>query len=225
MPVTPVPPSAPASPAARSTATPVTIATDQRLALGGGVTVHFTGVVVEEIAASPDGNYPGGSGITLALVFEGMGAPERREISLLSAGYDSVREAWFSRYRVTVVDVKDPLRHPHLEVIAERISDRVRPGAPIAARLERGAKLELGSATMTFHGHSTKHIDQGELPPLMIAVEYRAPGAPPERCERNVGTDDRPQRWSWRDYRFTIVEHAYDAWMQLSIERLELDPV
>ena len=36
--------------------------------------------------------------------------------------------------------------------------------------------------------------------------------------------DDRPQRWSWRDYRFTIAAHAYDAWMQLSIERLELEP-
>ena len=59
----------------------------------------------------------------------------------------------------------------------------------------------------------------------MVAVEYRAPGAAPERFERNVGTEARPQRWSWRDYRFTIVAHAYDAWMQFSIERLELGPV
>lgn len=219
------PPSAPADPVPLSTATPIVLASGQRLALGGGATVHFTGVVVEEIAASPDGNYPAGSGITLALIFEGMGAAERREISLLSTGYDSVREAWFDRYRVTVVDVKDPLRDPKLEVIAERITDRVRAGAAISVRVERGADLALGTATMTFRGHSTKHIDQGELPPLMVAVEYRAPGAAPERFERNVGTEDRPQRWSWRDYRFTIVAHAYDAWMQLAIERLELAPV
>lgn len=218
MPTTPVPPP-------RSTAPPISIAANQRLALGGGVTVHFTGVVVEEIAASPDDNYPGGSGITLALIFEGMGAPQRREISLLSAGYDSVREAWFDHYRVTVVDVQGPLRAPQLEIFAERVTDRVRTGTPMAARIERGAHLELGSATMTFHGHSTKHIDQGELPPLMVAVEYRAPGGPPERFEHNVGTEDRPQRWTWRDYRFTSVEHAYDAWMQLSIDRLELGPL
>jgi hypothetical protein len=78
---------------------------------------------------------------------------------------------------------------------------------------------------MTFLGHSTKHIDAGESPPLMVAVEYQAPGAAPERFETNVGTDDHPQRWSWRDYLFTIDAHAYDAWMQLSITRLELEPV
>ena len=37
--------------------------------------------------------------------------------------------------------------------------------------------------------------------------------------------DERPRRWRWRDYLFTIDAHAYDAWMQLSIARLELEPV
>jgi len=226
VPTMPVPqPPAPASAVTLATAPTVTLGRDQRLTLGGGVTVHFNDLIVEEIAASPDGHYPGGSGITLALIFEGLGAPARREISLLSAGYDSVREAWFDHYRVTVVDVKDPLGDPQLAVIAERIGDRVRADASIAVRVERGAEIALGTATMTFHGHSSKHTREGEQSPLMVAAEYRAPGAPPERFERNVGTEDRPQRWSWRDYRFTIDSHAYDEWMQLSIERLELEPI
>ena len=203
----------------------ITLAPDQRLALGGGVTVHFTGVVVEEIAGSPDGAYPAGSGVTLALIFAGIGAPERREISLLSAGYDSLHEAWFDRFRVTVVDVKDPLRAPRLELIAEQVSDRVRPGAPITARLERGAELALEAATMTFRGHSAKSVAAGESQPLVVHVDYRAPGAPPESAAYNVGPDDRPQRWRWRDHEFTITAHAYDAWMQLAIARLELAPI
>lgn len=219
------PPSAPAPAPSATPASAETLAPEQRLALGGGVTVHFKDVVVEDIAASPDGSYPAGSGVTSTLIFEGSGEPVRREISLLSPGYTSVREAWFERTRVTVLDVKDPLRAPRLVVTAEQVSDRVRPGAPIVARVERGGELALGAATFVFHGHTSKHIDAGERPPLLVAGEYRAPGAEPERFEINVGADDRPQQWSWRDYRFTITAHAYDAWMQLSIARLELEPV
>lgn len=217
------PPSAPAPVAAPASAT--TLAPNERLALGGGVTVHFTGVTVEQIEASPDGSYPAGSGVTLALIFEGMGAPVSREIDLLSPGYESVREAWFDRYRVAVVDVIDPTRAPRLVVVAEQITDRVRPGQPLAVRVARGGDVDLETARMKFLGHSTKHIDPGESPPLLVAVEYQALRAEPERLETNVGTDDHPQRWRWRDYLFTIDAHAYDAWMQLSIARLQLEPV
>ncbi|WAS91056.1 hypothetical protein [Nannocystis punicea] len=216
------PPSAPvaAAPAARTTLAP-----NERLALGGGVTVHFSNVTVESIAASPDGSYPAGSGITLALIFEGLGAPVSREISLLSAGYESVREAWFDRYRVEVVEVEDPTRAPRLVVVAEQVTERVRPGEPIAARVQRGGEVELGSTRMKFLGHSTKHIEAGEPPPLLVAVEYQPFRAAPERLETHVGTEERPQRWRWRDYLFTIEAQAFDAWLQLSIARLELEPV
>jgi hypothetical protein len=218
------PPSAPA-PAPAAPAMRTTLTANERLPLGGGVTVHFKDVTVESIAASPDGSYPAGSGVTLALVFEGMGAPVSREISLLSAGYESVREAWFERYRVEVVEIEDPTRTPRLVVVAEQVTDRVRAGAPRAVRVERGGEVELGSTRMRFLGHSTKHIDAGESPPLLVAVEYQPPRAEPERFETNVGTEAGPQRWRWRDYLFTIEAHAFDAWMQLSIARLELAPV
>ncbi|MFY0533879.1 hypothetical protein [Nannocystis pusilla] len=155
-PPAPPPPATAAVPAMRTT-----LAANQRLPLGGGVTVHFNNVTVESIAASPDGSYPAGSGITLALVFEGMGAPVSREISLLSEGYESVREAWFDRYRVEVVEVLDPTRTPRLVVVAEQVTDRVRPGEARAVRVERGGEVELGSTRMRFLGHSTKHIDAG----------------------------------------------------------------
>lgn len=216
------PPSAPA-PAAPAIRT--TLHANERLPLGGGVTVHFKNVTVESIEASPDGSYPAGSGVTLALVFEGVGAPVSREISLLSAGYESVREAWFEGYRVEVVEVEEPTRAPRLVVIAEQVSDRVRPGEPRTVRVQRGGEVELGATRMRFLGHSTKHIDAGESPPLLVAVEYQPPRAEPERFETNVGTEAGPQRWRWRDYRFTIEAHAFDAWMQLSIARLELEPV
>lgn len=208
-----------------SSARSITLTKDQRLALEGGVSVHFSNVVVEEIAASPDGTYAAGSGITLALVFEGVGRSARRELGLLSSGYTSTPAAWFDRMRITVVDVKDPHRNPRVELIAERVTDRVRPGAPIVVTLERGGEVVLEGATMKFLGHSTKHIGPGEEAPLLVAVEYRDSSGHAERFEGHVGTEDRPRSFRWRDYQFTILEHAYDMMMKLSIERLELEDV
>ncbi|MBK8261677.1 MAG: hypothetical protein IPK80_10090 [Nannocystis sp.] len=210
--------------AASAEVSPTTLAPNQRLALGGGVTVRFSGVTVESIEASPDGSYPGGSGVTLVLVFEGSAAPVRREISLLSAGYDSIREAWLDTYRVEVIEVEDPTRAPRLVLIAERVTDRVRPEQPLRVRVQRGGEVALGSTRMKFLGHSTKEIDAGESPPLLVAVEYQPLRGELERLETHVGADVNPQRWRWRDYLFTIDSYAYDAWMELSIARLELAP-
>lgn len=207
---------------------PITLAKDEQLAIEGGLSVHVDSIVVEEIAASPDGTYPAGSGITLALVFavKGVATPERRELSLLSAGYDSVREAWFDRHRFTVLAVEDPLGSARVRLVAERVTDRVRPGAPVVVKIARGGDVDLGpGARMTFVGHSHKNVEPGEQSPLMVAVEYMARGAPAERRERNVGSEDGPQRFEWRDYRFTILDYGYNDWMRLSIERLELEPV
>jgi hypothetical protein len=221
------PPAAPppsTTAAASAKARPTTLAPNQRLALGGGLTVHFSGVTVESIEASPDGSYPGGSGVTLMLVFEGLAAPVRREISLLSAGYESMREAWLDLYRVEVLEVEDPTRAPRLVLFAQRVTDAVRPEQPLRVRVQRGGEVALGSTRMKFLGHSTKEIGADESPPLLVAVEYQPLRGEPERLETNVGTDAGPQRWRWRDYLFTIEAYAYDAWMELSIARLELAP-
>lgn len=220
----PPPPPPVEPPIAAGPAVPATIVEGERLALGGGAFVRFTSVVVEDIAASPDGVYPGGSGITLALVFEGVGAPVRRAISLLSAGYQSVSTAWFEDRRVTVVAVEDPLRTPRVVLLAERATDRPRPGTPVVKRLVVGDELALDGARIKFLGHSDKHVSKGP-PPILLALEIREGRAPPVRSESHVGTEDQPTSWSWHDYRFTILEHAYNATMRVSIDRLELEPL
>jgi len=196
------------------------------LELGGSETLGFEDVVVESIEAGPSEAYPAGSGVSVTLIVEGGRSPERRQVSLLSSGYRSHPVAWFGPYRVTLVDVKDPHRAAQVDLVVERVSERSLPGEPVVVRVEAGQSITLGDAArVEFLGHSTKHIDAGERPPLMVALKYHIPGEAPLSTEFNVGTDDRPQTWTWRDYRLTIVEYVYNAWMRVSVERLALDRV
>lgn len=224
----PAPPS-PTDAPARPVAPPrpnLTLARDQRvpLQLGGTATLRYENLVLEDIAASPDGSYPAGSGITLDLILDGGATPERVPLTLLSSGYRSRPCAWFGEFRVTLIDVKDPHRAPRVELALERVSARTRPGAPQVVRVEVGQSIPLDDEVrVEFLGNSTKHIDPGEKPPLMVALRYHVPGEPPLSTEFNVGSDDKPQTWIWRDYHFTILASGYNASMQVAVARLQLD--
>ena len=224
---TPPPPiDAPASPVTPPRPN-LTLAREQRVPLqpGGAATLRYDNLVLEDIAASPDGSYPAGSGITLDLILDGGAAPQRVPLTLLSSGYRSRPSAWFGEFRVTLLDVKDPHRAPRVELALERVSARLRPGAPQVVRVDLGQSIALDDdIRVEFLGHSTKHIDKGEPPPLMVALRYHVPGEPPLSTEFNVGSDDRPQTWTWRDYHFTILASGYNAYMQLALARLQLDP-
>lgn len=97
----------------------ITLEKDQRNEIGDGLTLHYESLVIEEIAAGGPG-YPAGSGITLVLVAEGAGAPQRQQVSLLSEGYDSHPTATFGRYRVTLIDVEQPMRDARVILKIER---------------------------------------------------------------------------------------------------------
>lgn len=192
--------------------------------LGATATLRYEGLVVESIAAGPSAAYPAGSGLSLTLVLEGGARAERQTVSLLSEGYTSRPVAWFGSHRVTLLDVKDPEREAKVELVVERVSDRARPGAPVVARVEVGQSITLDDGVrVEFLGNSTKEIGEGEAAPLLVALRYLVPGEEPRASESSVGSDGGPLGWTWRDYRFVIVEHAYAAWMKLSIERLVLD--
>jgi hypothetical protein len=224
----PQPPARPtAQPAQPMTTVPNLVLTHEQRAplyLGSTATIRHDGLVIEDIAASPDGAYPAGSGISLTLIVEGGPSPIRRSVNLLSSGYTSRAAAWFGDIRVTLLDVKDPhKREARVELLVERITGDVVPGAPVLVRVAAGGTFELDADTrIEFLGNSTKTISKGDQPPLMVALRYLVAGEEPEKTEFNAGTG--PYAWDWRDRRFTIVDHAYDQWMQLKIERLRLTP-
>ncbi len=198
------------------------LAANQQLTIGPGVTLRYDNLVIEEIAAGPSSAYPAGSGLTLTLIVDGLNGPIRRSVSLLSEGYTSKREAWFDRFRVTVNDVTSPHRDAVVELVVEQVTDRA--GTPTSANVVKGGSVALGTASMFFRGHGSKHIGPGETSPLMVALEYSVPGEEPERVELNVGTGPR-HSWRWRDYELTVLAHEFDAWMRLQIARLQLAPV
>lgn len=211
-----------------ATPTNVTLVEGQRVAIASDRTLRFDNLVIEEIAGSPDGSYPAGSGLTLALLVEvtGQAEPLRRTVSLLSAGYTSQREAWFDDYRVTLVDVQQPHAAARVALAVEQVSEHAPSGAPSVTRVERGQALPLdGQTTLVFVGNTPKHTSVGQALPLMLTVEYHVPGEDPDLKHMNLGDEHHPRPWIWRDFRFTIVEHAFDAWMRVSVERLQLKPV
>ena len=80
------------------------------LELGGSETLGFEDVVVESIEAGPSEAYPAGSGVSVTLIVEGGGSPERRQVSLLSSGYRSHPVAWPSLGRRLSI-TRGPCRH------------------------------------------------------------------------------------------------------------------
>jgi len=222
------PPTAPgpAPPPTGATMPLLQLTQDRPITLRSGVTLRHEGLVIEEIAAGPSPAYPGGSGVTMTLVVDGIGGgvAVRRPISLLSPGYTSQNVAWFGPYRVTVVDVKDPHRRDAVvELTVEETTDEVVPGAPIVATITRGGSLELGDATMIFVAHGHKRTRPGETSPLLLTVQYRVPGSETEEQHGELTGD--PPRWTWRDRRFLVRDHAYNASMQLEVVRLRLAPL
>jgi len=215
------PPPPPAPPAPMKSI-PLQLAANQQLTFGNGVTLRYDNLVLEEIAAGPSPAYPAGSGLTLTLILEGQGDPQRRSVSLLSEGYTSKREAWFDRYRVTLDDVTSPHRDAVVALHIDQVTDQA--GPPTFANVTKGSSVALGSAEMIFKGHGSKHIGPGETSPLMVALDYSVPGEEPEHVELNAGEGPRPS-WRWRDYRLTVVAHEFDESMRLEIARLQLAPV
>lgn len=230
----PANPVAPASPTPPAPAQPMNAAPnlvltslDQRATLipGTTLTLRYDNLVIESIEPSPDGNYPAGSGITLNLHREGGAPPLRRNVSLLSSGYTSRNAAWFDDVRVTLLDVKDPQqKSARVELLVERVTAEP-AGDAREVRVTRGQSLELAPDTrVEFLGNSTKEISAGERPPLLVAVRYLVSGEEPVSSEFNVGPDDTPQIWTWRDQRFTVLKYAYNEWMQVKVQRLRLAP-
>lgn len=190
---------------------------------GSTAKIHCEGIAIKTLAGAGDA-HPGGNGVSMTLVVEGGAAPIRRMVSLRPPGHTSRSHAWFDDTRVTLLDVEDPYEKGARTLLrVERVTDRARPGPTTAVRVMRGQGFDLDDdVRVEFLGNSTKEISRGERPPLRVAVRYLVPGEQPDAGEFNVGSEDRPQSWRWRDYRFTITDHAHDEWMQLAIDRLEL---
>jgi hypothetical protein len=196
------------------------------LALGHTALLRYDGLAVESLAASPDGAYPGGSGVSLTLYLEGGPAPLRRDLSLLSPGYTSRDRAWFGDHRVTLLDVKDLYtKSTRVELLVERVTGEPLPGPATAARVVRGDSVELDADTrLEFLGNPARQVAAGERSPRTIAVRYHVGGEQPESAELDVGPDGSRRSWDWRDWRFTVTAHAHDEWLQLEIRRLRLAP-
>jgi len=183
---------------------PFTLAAGQRAKLQFGPTLS-----VEALA---------GTSFVLVVEIAGYRSPVRIPMDL-GAG----RVAWTpDNVRITATQ----LAIDKVQLTADRVDGSVRPEPAITARIERGGTLRLSDEVeLVFRGHGHKRVYEGESSPLMVTVAFRGRGLPEEDSHYNVGDESGPQRFAWRDYRFTITDYGYDVYMQLAIERLAFVPV
>jgi len=175
--------------------------------------------VLEEIAPDPNGSaaYPGGSGLTLTIETPSGSVA----LSELPAAYGPVKVGWTTEHRVELIG--HDTRRPSVAVYIDRI------GEPLAEtrhqlRIARSARIALGTSTMRFDSHGHKIIEEGQTSPLIVRVTYEPDSRHPEEASYNVELERRPW-WRWHDYELAIVGYEYDAFMELAVTRLALEPV
>jgi hypothetical protein len=197
------------APAAR----PLEIGLGQSITLDDGTVVVVEQIVVESIEASPDDprSYPAGTGATVVITVAG----HRAELTKLSPPYPSVTVAWLHGVRIELHDTDGKIARVSLQ----RVTDRVL--ATESLRISKGERVRLhGTHDFTFVGHSHKSISAGMESPLMVNVDYHD-GHPYPRTHSLF--PPREATWAWEDLRFTLVEHQYDDFMVLTVDRLALE--
>ncbi len=188
-------------------------------------TLRVEDLVIEEIEASPDGNYPSGSGVDVVVIFQRGSYEIKRPLTLLSEGYDSRPTTWFEGYRVTLLDVADPHGTAKVSLLVERVTDRP-DGAPVKHRVKKGGEVQIDPDTrLRFVGHGHKRTMPGQSSPLMVAVDWLVRGTEDEGQSLNVGADPATMGWAWRKWQISIDEYDYDQWMQLTVQAWALERV
>lgn len=183
-------------------------------------------IVVESIEASPDGSYPAGSGITVSLVMTRDTFELPFELSLLSAGYASHTVGWVEDHRFTLLGVEDPLGKPAVSLVVQRVINTKTDNPPDRGRISKDHPLTLHDGVeVTFLGHSHKRTHAGQTSPLMISLQWLAPDAKPVQDGTSLYPTKGDRSWRFRDRDVTLDDHRYGDWMDLTIQRLQLQRI
>jgi len=201
----------PSSPVPAATRTPRAIALGTTVELGPE-RLELVDIVSEEIAEAPDARdaYPAGSGVTVTVVIGG----ERSAMTLLSKGYTSTPVTWVQKYRLELVRVDGQVAHLHVD----RVTDHV--VGTQAVRIRRGETVRVHERVdFAFREHGHKRVEPGIESPLLVRVAY-------DGAEQSYALFP-PNRSSfmWRDLQFTLGAYEYNEYMDLSVDRLELEAV
>lgn len=194
---------------------------DVPLTLDDGTTLMVEMVVAEQIEASPEGDYPAGSAISVPLVLRRGSYEERASLLDITEGYDAQMVAWLAEYRVELVEVREFHRDPQVHLVIETVADTRTDAAPTRIRIERGQTVQLGETeALEFTGHGHKRTFEGQDSPLIISMRWHASGAEPVDHSVNLETSRGDRSWRFRDHEVTLREWEYDAWMELEVHAL-----
>jgi hypothetical protein len=225
----PSPPPSPAepSPAEPAPAAPAPTAPARapiRLALGQSVELEddelrFDAYVVEAIEPDPEGAYPAGAGAVVRLVLSG----EDLVLTDLGAGYVSTRVVWTASHRVELVTHR-AANAPWVELHVDALdADHLRDVRSI--HVARGAAEAIGGGVaLRFVSHGHKHVMAGgPESPLLVSVAYEVAGEAPAEQHLSLHPPEEAS-WRWRDYHLRLTRYEYDAFMDLEVGRMTLQP-
>jgi hypothetical protein len=176
-------------------------------------TLLLDDVITERIEAAPpdysDGEaYPTGSGVTVTVQWDGQG----HTFSRLSQGYESVEEIWLDGYRLRLGRIQQK------PLMVEVFLDRLEKGESRAFTVKKGERISLDAHTdMRFDSHSHKRTRAGQSSPLMLNLVFLEDGAPVEAKTFSLHLKEE-RSFSWRNFRFELMDHQYDQSMTLKVD-------
>lgn len=187
-----------------------------------GVIFVLKHVVVEQIAASPDGKYPAGSGVCVTLQLEdGYGHAGEEELCRLTPPYGFREFMYFQGRRIRWVDLRSPLREPILVLEVQKLSPKDYDALGTFV-LDRGKPVVIDDdMTVTLAAHGHKRTRPGKRSPLILTLDYTQRGKETASGIREkiwLGDESRSS-WHRGRYRFELVDNSYNRSTKVTVRR------
>ncbi len=196
------------------------------IALDHGTTLTAQSVVVETLEPSPDGAYPGGGAIEVALRLQRGQYVLDTSLLDITEGYTPRRVAWLEDFRVELVQVEDVHGAPKVHVVLETVSEQHTDAPGRRVRIERDQTVILDDGhRFEFLGHSHKRTFANQASPLIVHARWSLPGFEPLGDIASLQTSEDERTWRVRDVEVTLIDWDYDDWMELEIRHLRRTPV
>jgi hypothetical protein len=98
-------------------------------------------------------------------------------------------------------------------------------GTPFVIRTNEVVTFPEG-LTIRFLSHSHKRtMAGGPSSPLIIYMDYELGNEKQEQHQRNLQVDEGDKQWTWKQYRFELVDYRYGDWMKLVVQPEEAQKV
>lgn len=125
------------------------------------------------------------------------------------------RTTWLDEHRITLVDIDE--QSSTIDLAVARATDRP-AGEPVRLRLVMDEEIPLpDGSTVRLVSHRRRGSE------LIVNLTYWVDGR--LFAEQWAPVEDRGDTWTFRGMRFELRDYELDAWMDVTVQPLELEPI